>query len=200
MEPTTNARTWLMDIFLCCQLFIKSTCSMRVYYSTVACVCRYNKDVYMYSTLFCLVQWFLAFYDLYILLFHWLFPIPITWGRQNSFGLHSSTLSCPLRPRPLTSHFPYFFYKSLSTWFSVFISIFSGINASDILLTTCPSPPFICPYHFIIFPVIFYANHATVTDLLTCSFLILSILCDTTHPSQHPHLIYPQPHFMAFRC
>ena len=81
--------------------------------------------------------------------------------------------------------------ESFHLVFCLHLCIFLVIDASDILLTTCPSPLFICPYHFIIFSVIFYANHATVTDLLTCSFLILSILCDTTHPPQHPHLIYP---------
>ena len=35
----------------------------------------------------------------------------LIWGRRNSFGFVSSTLSCP----PLTPHFPYLFYKSLST-------------------------------------------------------------------------------------
>ena len=31
---------------------------------------------------------------------------PIIWCRQNGIEYHSSTLSCPVRPPPLTPHFP----------------------------------------------------------------------------------------------
>ena len=48
---------------------------------------------------------------------------PIICRRQNGYEYHSSTLSCPVRPPPLTPHFPYLFYTSLSTWFSVFPSV-----------------------------------------------------------------------------
>ena len=30
---------------------------------------------------------------------------PIIWGRRNGYAYHSSTLSCPVRPPPLTPHF-----------------------------------------------------------------------------------------------
>ena len=45
---------------------------------------------------------------------------PIIWRRRNGYEYHSSTLSCPVRPPPLTPHFPYLFYTTLSTLFSVF--------------------------------------------------------------------------------
>ena len=41
----------------------------------------------------------------------------------NGIECHSSTLSCPVRPPPLTPHFPYLFYTSLSIWLSVFLSV-----------------------------------------------------------------------------
>ena len=40
---------------------------------------------------------------------------PIIWGRRNGYAYHSSTLSCPVRCPPLTLHFPYLFYTSVST-------------------------------------------------------------------------------------
>ena len=50
---------------------------------------------------------------------------PIIWGRRNGYEYHPSTLSCTVRPPPLTPHFPYLFYTSLSTWFSVFLSVYA---------------------------------------------------------------------------
>ena len=85
----------------------------------------------------------------------------------------SSTLLCPICPPPLAPHFPYLFYRSLSTcWFSVFL--FPGTGAPNILLSMCPSSLLLtCPYHFSLFSVIFIVTGATFTDLLACSFLIL---------------------------
>ena len=55
-------------------------------------------------------------------------------GRRNGYEYQSSTLSCPVRPPPLTPHFPYlyWYYTSLSTWFSVFLTV-------SFLVLTCPS-------------------------------------------------------------
>ena len=47
--------------------------------------------------------------------------LPLLWGRRNDYV--SSTLSCPVHPPPLTSHFPYLVYTSLSTWIAVFLSV-----------------------------------------------------------------------------
>ena len=48
---------------------------------------------------------------------------PIIWGRRIGIEYYSSTLSCPVHPPPLTPHFPCLFHTSLSTWFSVFLSV-----------------------------------------------------------------------------
>ena len=45
------------------------------------------------------------------------------WGCRNGVEYHSSTLSCPVRPTPLTPRFPYLFYTSLSTWVVVFLFV-----------------------------------------------------------------------------
>ena len=37
----------------------------------------------------------------------------IIWGRRNGIEYHYFTESCPVRPPPLTPHFPYLFYMSL---------------------------------------------------------------------------------------
>ena len=44
-------------------------------------------------------------------------------SHRNGFEYCTSTLSCPVRPPPLTPHLPLLFYTSLSTWLSVFLSV-----------------------------------------------------------------------------
>ena len=78
---------------------------------------------------------------------------PIIWGRRNGVEYLSSALSCPIRPPPLTQHFPrisFNLHTSISTWFSFFfIRLVSGTGASTILPRTSPSSPLLtCPYHF----------------------------------------------------
>ena len=48
---------------------------------------------------------------------------PIIRGRSNGYEYHSSTMSCPVHPPTLTTHFPHLFDTSLSTWFSLFLSV-----------------------------------------------------------------------------
>ena len=48
---------------------------------------------------------------------------PIIWGRPNSFMFLSPSLCCPLLLPPSVPHFSYLYYPSLSTCFSVFLSI-----------------------------------------------------------------------------
>ena len=59
---------------------------------------------------------------------------------------HSSTVSCPVRPHPLTQHFVtfhrYLFYRSLSTLFSVLLSV-SLLVLVYLTFFFVPSP---CPY------------------------------------------------------
>ena len=105
---------------------------------------------------------------------------PIICGRRNRIEYYSSTLSCPVRPHSLTSDILYLFY-TLSTWFSVFLSV-SFLVLMYILLSTCPS------YHFGIFYVILFETGATFTDPLACSFLILSFFVT-------PHLSVADPGF-----
>ena len=48
---------------------------------------------------------------------------PIIWGSRKCIEYHSSTLSCPVLPPPLTPDFLLLFYMSLSTRCSVFLSV-----------------------------------------------------------------------------
>ena len=88
----------------------------------------------------------------------------IIWGRRNGFGFPCSTLSCP-SPPPLSPHF-YLLYSSLSTWFSVFLSVYLLALVHLTLFLTCA----LRPYHFSLFSVIFFVTGATFTDPLTCSY------------------------------
>ena len=64
---------------------------------------------------------------------------PMIWVRRNGIEYDSSTLFCPGRP-PLTPHFPYLFYTSLSTWFfCVSLCLFPGTGAPTVRLSTSPS-------------------------------------------------------------
>ena len=67
---------------------------------------------------------------------------PIIWGRRNGVEYHSSTLSNPVRPPPLYIHSPYLFYTSLSTWFSVFLSISFLVLVHLTFLLVCALRPF----------------------------------------------------------
>ena len=88
---------------------------------------------------------------------------PIIWGRRNGYEYTFSTFPCqnqnrfirsyyrprrpllrpiwslsqrpPVRSPPLTLHFPYLFYKSLSIWFSVLLSV-TFLGVSNILHST----------------------------------------------------------------
>ena len=65
---------------------------------------------------------------------------------------------------PLTPYFPYS-YMSLSTWFSVF---FPGTGASTILLSMCSLCLLLtCPYHSILFSVIFVVTGAILLLILS---------------------------------
>ena len=92
----------------------------------------------------------------------------IIWGRRNGFEFRSSALPMPNTSSILTTHFPRLFYKSHSTWISVFISISFLVRptgASVILLSTCPSSLLLtCPCRLF----------TSATDPLICSFLMLS--------------------------
>ena len=50
---------------------------------------------------------------------------PVVWGCRKDIEYQSSTLSCPVRPPPITPYFPYLFYTRLSIWFSIFLSVSS---------------------------------------------------------------------------
>ena len=109
-------------------------------------------------------------------------------GRRNVIEYHSSTLSCLVRPPPLTAHVPYIFYMSISTWLSVFLSVFPGTGASNTILITCPSSLLLtCPYHLnSLFSVIFFVAGATFTDPLTCSvhqFILMWLFIPVHGPS-----------------
>ena len=84
----------------------------------------------------------------------------------------SSTLSCPIRPPHLTPHFPYLFYKNISIWFSVFLSVCFLVLVH---LTFFLALPFFlllaCSYHFSLFSVIFFVTDATFTDPFTSFFV-----------------------------
>ena len=99
----------------------------------------------------------------------WAFPI--IWGRPNGIEYHYSTLSCLVRP-PLTPRFPYIFYTSLSTWFSVFLSISFLILVHLTFFLVRALGHF--SYLFSLFSVMFFVTGATFTDPLKCSFLILT--------------------------
>ena len=102
-------------------------------------------------------------------------------GFAGMVEYHSSTLSYPVNPPPLTLHFPPLLHDSFLLVFCLPLRLFPGTGpgASNILLSMCPSS-FLssCPYHFSLFSVIFFVTRATFTDLLTCSFLIFYLsLC-----------------------
>ena len=67
---------------------------------------------------------------------------PIMLGHRNGFEYHSSTLSCPMRPPHLAPQFPYLINSH--PIFCLSLRFFPGkplcIDASNILLSTCPSP------------------------------------------------------------
>ena len=100
--------------------------------------------------------------------------VSIIWGRRNGYDYHSSTLSCPVHPPPLTPHFPYLFYMSLFLVFSLPLRLFPDTGASNILLRVCPWSLLVtCPYHFSLFYVNLFVTGATFTDRFTCSFLVI---------------------------
>ena len=96
---------------------------------------------------------------------------PIIWCNRNGFGFLSSTLSCPIRPPPLILRFPYLLRKSFHLVFCLLLHLFPGTGASNILLSTCPSPD---KSVTIAFSLIFLGTGASFTDPLACKFLILS--------------------------
>ena len=98
-------------------------------------------------------------------------------GRRNGCEYLSSTLSCPIHLPAITLSI-YLFYTSLSTWFSVFLSISFLVallvNPSmPCILITCHSFLQRCSYHLSLFSVIFFVIGATFSDPFTSSFLIL---------------------------
>ena len=100
---------------------------------------------------------------------------PLIWDRRNGYEYNSSTLYCPVRPPPLTPHFLYIFYTSLSTSFFVVLSLFPGTGASNILRSTCPLSLLLTrPHHLSLFSVIFFVTGATFNYPLTWSFSMLS--------------------------
>ena len=70
--------------------------------------------------------------------------------------------------------------------------LFPDTGATIIHLNTCPSSHLLtCPYTMALPLCSSLSLHgATLTYLLTCSFLIFIFLRDSTHPSQHPHLVH----------
>ena len=98
--------------------------------------------------------------------------------RNGFFQFYSSSFPCLVCPPSLTTHFPYIFYTSLSTWFSVFLFV-SCWYTSNILLSTCPSTLLLCQYHLT------FSLRSSVS--LVLRWLILSHVCfwfflrDSTH-------------------
>ena len=69
-------------------------------------------------------------------------------------------------------------------------------SASNILLSMCPlSIILTCQYHCSLFSVIFFLLMLLLLILSRMFVSDLILPCDSTHPSEHPHLI-----FLAFRC
>ena len=91
---------------------------------------------------------------------------PIIWCRRNGIDYHSSTLSCPVRPPPLTPHFPsLFIHESFYLVFCLPLRLFPGIGASS----TCPSS-LLCIFSVIVFLLVLHV----------CFWFYVS--SDSTHP------------------
>ena len=57
---------------------------------------------------------------------------PIIWDRRNGYEYHSSTLSCPIRPPPLTPTLSvYLLHESSHLVFCLSLQIFPGTGASN---------------------------------------------------------------------
>ena len=95
------------------------------------------------------------------------------------YKYNSSTLSCPIRPPPITKHFPYLFFMRLSAWFSVSrsVSFLVLLHLTFFLLSMYPSSLHLtCPYHLTLFSVIFVVTGSTFTELLShVRFLLFSL-------------------------
>ena len=104
---------------------------------------------------------------------------PIIWGRRNGYEYHSSTLSCPVRPPPLTPHLS--LCTSLSTWFSVFFLSISFLLLMHLtfFISMCPSSLLLtCPYHFRLFSVIFFVTELTIWSIISTVVTLCSITLD----------------------
>ena len=91
---------------------------------------------------------------------------PIIWVHRNGIDYHSSTLSCPVRPPPLTPHIPsLFIHESFYLVFCLPLRLFPGIGASS----TCPSS-LLCIFSVIVFLLVLHV----------CFWFYVS--SDSTHP------------------
>ena len=94
----------------------------------------------------------------------------------------------------------YLLHESFYLCFCLPFRIFTGTGgACSLLLNTCPSSRLLtCPYHFSLFSVLFFVTGATFTDPLTCFVSDFIFRRDSTHASQHPHLVHLQSWLFVF--
>ena len=130
----------------------------------------------------------------------------LVWDHRNSFWYLSSTFSCPVCLPHSVPHFPHLFYTSLSTWFSVFLSVsFLVLVHLPLFLVLAllpfswPLPSFLCDllcHHFHLF---YWSSHMFTT------VLYLRLLSSSRHLPTLPYRylsvykVFLQATFVQFR-
>ena len=105
-------------------------------------------------------------------------------GRLNSIECHSSALPRSVRHPPLIPHFPYLFYTSLSTRFSVFLSFSFLVPVHLDILFMCPSSLLLT---LSLFSMIFFVTLATFTSIKIK--LYETIFAKTQHQQENVFMV-----------